>query len=139
MNNNLRMLPGYLGFIPFGILTIFPWIFGEVYTKQSYFLLIVYGAIIMSFLAGMSWGWNISSRKNLAVGILFSLVGFFTIIIGYFFLKIALIIFAISFPLFYIFEKRANEFMSDETYLKLRRNLTSAVSGCFFLSLLTTF
>ena len=139
MNNNLRMLLGYLGFIPFGILTIFPWVVGEVYTKQAYFLLIVYGAIIMSFLAGMSWGWNISNRKNLTVGILFSLVGFFTIIIGYFFLKIALIIFAISFPLFYIFEKQANEFMSDETYLKLRRNLTSAVSGCFLLSLLTTF
>ena len=85
MNNNLRMFLGYLGFIPFGILTIFPWVVGEVYTKQAYFLLIVYGAIIMSFLAGMSWGWNISSRKILAVGILFSLVGFFTIIIGYFF------------------------------------------------------
>ena len=88
MNNNLRMFLGYLGFIPFGILTIFPWVFGEVYTKQSYFLLII---------------------------------------------------FAISFPLFNIFEKRANEFMSHETYLKLRRNLTSAVSGCFLLSLLTTF
>ena len=139
MNNNLRILLGYLGFIPFGILTVFPWIVGEAYTKQAYFLLIVYGAIIMSFLAGMSWGCNISNRINLAVGIIFSLVGFFTIIIGYFFLKIALIIFAISFPLFYIFEKRANEFMSDETYLKLRRNLTSAVAGCFLLSLLTTF
>tara|TARA_B100001027_G_scaffold40228_1_gene25491 strand:- start:192 stop:611 length:420 start_codon:yes stop_codon:yes gene_type:complete len=139
MNNNLRMLLGYLGFIPFGILTIFPWIVGEAYTEQAYFLLTVYGAIIMSFLAGMSWGWNISSRKNLTIGILFSLIGFFTIIIGYFFLKIALIIFAITFPLFYIFEKQANAFMNDETYLKLRRNLTSAVSGCFLLSLLTTF
>ena len=92
----------------------------------------------VSFLAGMSWGWNISSQKNLFIGILFSLIGFFTIIIGYFFLNIALIIFAITFPLFYIFEKQANEFMSDESYLKLRRNLTSAVSGCFLLSFITT-
>jgi len=133
------MTLGYLGFIPFGILTILPWILGEAFTKQAYFLLTVYGAIIMSFLAGMSWGWNISSKKNLTLGILFSLISFFSIIIGYFFLQVALIIFAITFPLFYIFEKHANEFMSDETYLKLRRNLTSAVSGCFLLSLLTTF
>lgn len=139
MNNNSRMMLGYLGFIPFGILTILPWILGEDFTKQAYFLLTVYGAIIMSFLAGMSWGWNISSKKNLTLGILFSLISFFSIIIGYFFLQVALIIFAITFPLFYIFEKHANEFMSDETYLKLRRNLTSAVSGCFLLSLLTTF
>lgn len=139
MNNSLRMMLGYLGFIPFGILTILPWILGEDFTKQAYFLLTVYGAIIMSFLAGMSWGWNISSKKNLTLGILFSLISFFSIIIGYFFLQVALIIFAITFPLFYIFEKHANEFMSDETYLKLRRNLTSAVSGCFLLSLLTTF
>ena len=139
MNNSSRMMLGYLGFIPFGILTILPWILGEAFTKQAYFLLTVYGAIIMSFLAGMSWGWNISSKKNLTLGILFSLISFFSIIIGYFFLQVALILFAITFPLFYIFEKHANEFMSDETYLKLRRNLTSAVSGCFFLSLLTTF
>ena len=124
MNNDSRMLLGYLGFFPFGLLTISPWIIGESFTNQAYFLLTVYGAIIISFLAGMSWGWNISSQKNLFIGILFSLIGFFTIIIGYFFLNIALIIFAITFPLFYIFEKQANEFMSDESYLKLRRNLT---------------
>ena len=130
MNNDSRMF--------FGLLTISPWIIGESFTNQAYFLLTVYGAIIISFLAGMSWGWNISSQKNLFIGILFSLIGFFTIIIGYFFLNIALIIFAITFPLFYIFEKQANEFMSDESYLKLRRNLTSAVSGCFLLSFITT-
>ena len=138
MNNDSRMLLGYLGFLPFGLLTISPWIIAESFTNQAYFLLTVYGAIIISFLAGMSWGWNISSQKNLFIGILFSLIGFFTIIIGYFFLNIALIIFAITFPLFYIFEKQANEFMSDESYLKLRRNLTSAVSGCFLLSFITT-
>ena len=54
MNNNLRMMLGYLGFLPFGFLTILPWIIGEEFTSQSYFLLTVYGAIILSFLAGMS-------------------------------------------------------------------------------------
>ena len=78
MNNDSRMLLGYLGFLPFGLLTISPWIFGESFTNQAYFLLTVYGAIIISFLAGMSWGWNISSQKNLFIGILFSwLVIFF--------------------------------------------------------------
>ena len=91
MNNDSRMFLGYLGFLPFGLFTISPWIIGESFTNQAYFLLIVYGAIIISFLAGMSWGWNISSQKNLFIGILFSLIGFFTIIIGYFFLNIALI------------------------------------------------
>ena len=88
MNNNSRMMLGYLGFIPFGLLTILHWILGEAFTKQAYFLLTVYGAIIMSFLAGMSWGWNISSKKNLTLGILFSLISFFSIIIGYFFLSL---------------------------------------------------
>ena len=138
MNNNLRMMLGYLGFLPFGFLTILPWIIGEDFTFQSYFLLTVYGAIILSFLAGMSWGWNISNKKNLFIGISFSLISFFLIIIGYFYLEIALVIFAITFPLFYIFEKEANEFMQNENYLKLRRNLSSAVSGCFMLSFLTT-
>ena len=66
------------------------------------------------------------------------LISFFLIISGYFYLEIALVIFAITFPLFYIFEKEANEFMQNENYLKLRRNLSSAVSGCFMLSFLTT-
>ena len=77
MNNNLRMMLGYLGFLPFGFLTILPWIIGEEFTFQSYFLLTVYGAIILSFLAGMSWGWNISNKKNLFIGISFSLISFF--------------------------------------------------------------
>ena len=87
MNNNLRMMLGYLGFLPFGFLTILPWIIGEEFTFQSYFLLTVYGAIILSFLAGMSWGWNISNKKNLFIGISFSLISFFLIIIGYFYLE----------------------------------------------------
>ena len=53
MNNNLRMMLGYLGFLPFGFLTILPWIIGEEFTFQSYFLLTVYGAINFVIL-----GWN---------------------------------------------------------------------------------
>ena len=46
MNNNLRMMLGYLGFLPFGFLTILPWIIGEEFTFQSYFLLTVYGCLL---------------------------------------------------------------------------------------------
>ena len=69
-----KIILGYLGFLPFAFFTILPMIFGEVLAIWSLQILSIYGGIILSFLAGMTWGWpkKESSNFNLLIGILFS-------------------------------------------------------------------
>ena len=80
----LKIILGYLGFLPFAFFTILPMIFGEVLAIWSLQVLSIYGGIILSFLAGMTWGWpkKESSNFNLLIGILFSLLGFLIILLA---------------------------------------------------------
>ena len=73
-----KIILGYLGFIPFALFTILPWILGENWLRPSLISLVIYGAIILSFLGGIIWQ---SSKKqsDLVSGILFSLLGFVSI------------------------------------------------------------
>ena len=48
----LKIILGYLGFLPFAFFTILPMIFGEVLAIWSLQILSIYGGIILSFLAG---------------------------------------------------------------------------------------
>jgi len=73
---------GYLGFLPFATLTILPWIFGETYEEISFQLLVVYGGIIISFLSGIVWGIDSTNQKNLLLAIIFSLLGFGSILLA---------------------------------------------------------
>ena len=73
---------GYLGFLPFAALTILPWIFGETYKEISFQLLVVYGGIIISFLSGIIWGIDSTNQKNLIIAIIFSLMGFGSILLA---------------------------------------------------------
>jgi len=47
---------GYIGFVPFAILAIIPWIFGETIAQTAIIFQIAYGSIILTFLGGMAWG-----------------------------------------------------------------------------------
>ena len=104
-------------------------------------ILSIYGGIILSFLSGMTWGWQQKdiSKLDLQIGIIFSLTGFLIILLTEHFLIYAMIINFLSFPLFYLFEKRRNPFFRDENYEKLRLFLTSGVSGCFLFGFLNFF
>ena len=137
----MRIILGYLGFFPFAFFTILPMIFGESVAFWSLKILSIYGGVILSFLAGMTWGWQQKdiSKLDLQIGIIFSLTGFLIILLTEHFLIYAMIINFLSFPLFYLFEKRRNPFFRDENYEKLRLFLTGGVSGCFLFGFLNFF
>jgi len=132
-----KIILGYLGFIPFALFTILPWILGENWLRPSLISLVIYGAIILSFLGGIIWQ---SSKKqsDLVSGILFSLLGFASIFLFTVNVMIPLMILALSFPLCYLQEKRTSESFSDEDYAILRLNLTTGVTACFVLSFFST-
>ena len=126
---------GYLGFLPFAALTILPWILGETYEEISFQLLVVYGGIIISFLSGIIWGIDSTNRKNLVLAIVFSLMGFGAIILAWINLIYAMTLLLFLFFLFYLLESKVNPQFTNPDYLKLRRNLTSGVCGCYMFSI----
>ncbi len=125
---------GYLGFLPFAALTILPWILGETYEQISFQLLVVYGGIIISFLSGIIWGID-STQKNLVLAITFSLLGFGAILLAWIDLIYAMTLLFFLFFLFYMLESKINPQFSNPDYLKLRKNLTSGVCGCYMFSI----
>ena len=130
-----KLTLGYLGFLPFAALTILPWILGEGYEKISFQLLVAYGGIIISFLSGIIWGVNTSTQKNLTISIVFSLLGFGAILLAWINLIYAMSLLFFLFYVFYLFESKTNPQFSDANYIKLRKNLTSGVCGCYMFSI----
>ncbi|MDC2964785.1 DUF3429 domain-containing protein [Gammaproteobacteria bacterium] len=126
---------GYLGFLPFAALTILPWILGETYEEISFQLLVVYGGIIISFLSGIIWGIDSTNRKNLVLAIVFSLLGFGAILLSWINLIYAMTLLLFLFFLFYLLESKVNPQFTNPDYLKLRKNLTSGVCGCYMFSI----
>ncbi len=134
---NTKIILGYLGFIPFGAFTILPWILGEKWLRPSLITLVIYGAIILSFLAGIIWQ---SSKKqsDLVSAIVLSLLGFISVFLFTVNIMIPLIVLTLCFPLCYLQEKRISESFADEDYASLRLNLTTGVTACFVLSIFST-
>tara|TARA_B100000579_G_scaffold367199_1_gene327449 strand:+ start:1369 stop:1785 length:417 start_codon:yes stop_codon:yes gene_type:complete len=126
---------GYLGFLPFAALTILPWILGETYEEISFQLLVVYGGIIISFLSGIIWGIDSTNQKNLVLAIVFSLLGFGAILLVWINLVFSMTLLFFLFFLFYILESKINPQFTNSDYLKLRKNLTSGVCGCYMFSI----
>jgi hypothetical protein len=126
---------GYLGFLPFATLTILPWIFGETYEEISFQLLVVYGGIIISFLSGIVWGIDSTNQKNLLLAIIFSLLGFGSILLALINLIYPMTLLFFLFFLFYLLESKINPEFTNPEYLKLRKNLTSGVCGCYMFSI----
>ncbi len=126
---------GYLGFLPFAALTILPWILGETYEEISFQLLVVYGGIIISFLSGIIWGIDSTNQKNLVLAIVFSLLGFGAILLVWINLVFSMTLLFFLFFLFYLLESKINPQFTNSDYLKLRKNLTSGVCGCYMFSI----
>ena len=126
---------GYLGFLPFAALTILPWILGETFEETSFQLLVVYGGIIISFLSGIIWGIDSTNQKNLVLAIVFSLLGFGAILLAWINLIFAMTLLFFLFFLFYLLESNINPQFTNPDYLKLRKNLTSGVCGCYMFSI----
>lgn len=126
---------GYLGFLPFAALTILPWILGEPYEEISFQLLVTYGGIIISFLSGIIWGIDSTNQKSLVLAIIFSLLGFGAILLAWINLIYAMTLLFFLFFLFYLLESKINPQFTYPDYLKLRKNLTSGVCGCYMFSI----
>ena len=139
MNLKTKKILGYLGLIPFMAFSFLPLLSpfpeGQVFTL----LLSFYGAVILSFLGGMTWGWeNAHNHKlSLIIGIFFSLIGFFIISISNMFLFYSLCLGSVSFVGFYLFELRVSDQMRDRGYRSLRTSLTFLVTICYLNSIIT--
>ena len=137
--NNIKSTYGYLGFTPFALLSITPWITGGQIGETAIIFQIAYGSIILSFLAGIPWGWRDDQpeqNKNLSIGIIYSLIACSMLILIYLNMILsALIISLISFQSFYCFEKSTYDFKhKHEDYKKFRRMLSLLVAISFLIS-----
>ena len=137
--NTIKSTYGYIGFIPFALLSITPWITGGYIGEAAIIFQIAYGSIILSFLAGISWGWRDDQpqqKKNLSVGIIYSLISCSMLILIYLnMILFALLISVISFQSFYYFEKSTYDFKyKHEDYQKFRRMLSLLVAISFLIS-----
>ena len=137
--NTIKSTYGYIGFIPFAFLSIIPWITGGHIGETAIIFQIAYGAIILTFLGGISWGWRDDQpkqKKNLSIGILYSLIA--CLMLGLIYLNMilfALLISIISFQSFYYFEKSTYDFKyKHEDYQKFRRMLSLLVAISFLIS-----
>ena len=130
---------GYIGFVPFAILAIIPWIFGETIAQTAIIFQIAYGSIILTFLGGMAWGWRDDQKNqkiNLAIGIAYSLIGCMLLLLIYLqFILSALLISVASFQSFYYFERSTEDFIKrSEDYMHFRKMLSLLVSISFLIS-----
>ena len=137
--NTIKSTYGYIGFIPFGLLSITPWITGGYVGETAIIFQIAYGAIILTFLGGISWGWRDDQpqqKKNLSIGILYSLIACLMLVLIYLnMILFALVISVISFQSFYYFEKSTHDFKhKHEDYKKFRRMLSLLVAISFLIS-----
>ena len=137
--NTIKSTYGYIGFIPFALLSITPWITGGYIGEAAIIFQIAYGSIILSFLAGISWGWRDDQpqqKKNLSIGIIYSLISCSMLILIYLnMILFALLISVISFQSFYYFEKSTHDFKhKHEDYKKFRRMLSLLVAISFLIS-----
>jgi hypothetical protein len=137
--NTIKSTYGYIGFIPFALLSITPWITGGYIGQVAIIFQIAYGSIILSFLAGISWGWRDDQpqqKKNLSIGIIYSLISCSMLILIYLnMILVALLISVITFQSFYYFEKLTYDFKyKHEDYQKFRRMLSLLVAISFLIS-----
>ena len=106
---NIKSTFGYIGFIPFAVFSLLPWIIGGEISKTLIVFQIAYGSIIITFLGGFAWGWRDDQQNqvfNLSIGIGFSLIGCLILLLIFFdFILTSLIVSIIGFYLFYVFEK----------------------------------
>jgi hypothetical protein len=136
---NIKSTFGYIGFLPFAVFSLIPWIIGGEISKTLIAFQLGYGAIIITFLGGFAWGWRDDQKNqklNLSIGIGFSLIGCLILLLT--FLKMiltSLLISIFSFYSFYIFEKSTEDFHNkDADYQKFRKILTLLVCISFLIS-----
>ena len=136
---DIKITYGYIGFLPFAVFSLIPWVVGGEISKTLIVFQLGYGAIILTFLGGFAWGWrdNQNNQKlNLSIGIGFSLIGCLILFLTFInLILLSLLVSIVSFYLFYIFEKSTEDFKhKDIDYQKFRKTLTLLVCISFLIS-----
>tara|TARA_A100000164_G_C21796691_1_gene718545 strand:- start:219 stop:638 length:420 start_codon:yes stop_codon:yes gene_type:complete len=134
-----KIILGYLGLIPFIFFTFQPFFFDILTIDESYIFLVGYGAIIISFLGGMSWGWQTRDDDNgkYIIGVIFSLFGFFLLSLSILNLTLSVLISALAFPSYFLIEVKYNRQLDEKKYFNLRAILTLITSACFIISFIS--
>ena len=137
---NIKSTYGYIGFLPFALFSVSPWIIGGEISKTLIVFQLGYGSIILTFLGGFAGGWRDDQKNqklNLSIGIGFSLIGCSILLLTFFEMIISSIILSIfSFYSFYIFERSTEDFYKkDIDYQKFRKMLTLLVCISFLISM----
>ena len=136
---NIKSTFGYIGFLPFAVFSLLPWIIGGDFSKILIVFQIGYGAIIITFLGGFAWGWRDDQEhqaRNLSIGILFSILGCLLLLLAFYnFILTGLVLSIFCFYLFYVFETSTEDFqVKDEDSKKFRKILTLLVCISFLIS-----
>lgn len=135
MSFQTKQIFGYLGAIPFITLSILPWISSNL-AETSLRASSMYGAIILSFLGGMVWGWKKAKTFDLFIGILLSVLAILIIFFSFEYIFMSNILCFISFTGFYFFEMQRNPmFLNPPEYAELRLILTLLVTICYFMNI----
>ena len=137
---NIKSTYGYIGFLPFALFSVSPWIIGGEISKTLIVFQLAYGSIILTFLGGFAWGWRDDQKNqklNLSIGIGFSLIGCSILLLTFFEMILSSLILSIfSFYSFYIFERSTEDFYKkDIDYQKFRKMLTLLVCISFLISM----
>ena len=137
--NKIKSTFGYVGFLPFALFAVCPWVFGGNIGITSIYFQLAYGSIILSFLGGMAWGWRDDQPNqayNLSIGIIYSLVSCLALILIFIDQVLAsLLMLMIAFQSYYYFERSTADFKKrDDEYKDFRKMLSLLVSISFLLS-----
>tara|TARA_E500000178_G_C16909799_1_gene702041 strand:+ start:680 stop:1138 length:459 start_codon:yes stop_codon:yes gene_type:complete len=133
-SNNAVFLIGYLGLIPFILLTVGIWFLPVKYNylMEEYFVL--YLSLITSFLSSIYWGAILFSKKNKKSNFVFilavtPLVIIFIVSLLELKISLTLFIYLLLLNIIFFFEKIFKDFMNIPMwYLKLRSQLNLTLS-----------
>ena len=135
------LILGYAGLIPFVVSILFI-VLGIDFIVDPFKLLMYYGALILSFVGAVSWGFatlNVTKENNIQEYLLLwsvipALLAFFALLInqtlGFFFL-------IFGFILAFVVDRKVGKILSVPSwYLFLRLRLTILVTSCLFVGLI---
>lgn len=123
---------GYAGVIPFAALAAALWM--PAWQAQALAPLLVYSALILSFLGGVRWGRALDSGRTLdfALAVVPSLYAWAALQLPP---AAALILLAAGFVLQWWLDGPGDRLPADPSFRRLRSGLTALVLGCHLLAL----
>jgi hypothetical protein len=131
---------GYLGLIPFVVFGLGTWT-GLPWVGDWHFVLLVYAAVILSFMSAIHWGVAMTrqtsiSARQLGLSVVPALIGWVAVLMP---LVPAYVLLIVTFVVLYAADRVATiKGVLPEWYLPMRLVLTYIVALCLILAALST-